>query len=292
MADATLPGLMLTGTHAARPAATAVGSGALYSCSTHSLVYQSNGTVWSTWATLGGGAPAAHAASHQNGGADEIDATGLTGAGGGGSDPIADKHGTPTTAHEFTTSSLAAFTSIGTPTADADTSVEGHYYISNAAATGLKGHYVAAPAEPWTAITKVVAPLKPLDGRVMGSLFAGTSDLLGGVDVTHFRSVSSVLNFTQSYWNGNPPALNTLVNTGAATEWQSPVYYAIVATTSTAVKMYASTDGMMWEEYNRGNPGYALDAIGIGLALQGAKSSAAFDYLRIWNSALTLLALP
>lgn len=54
MADATLPGLLLTGTHAARPAATAVGSGALYSCSTHLLIYQSDGATWSTWATLTG----------------------------------------------------------------------------------------------------------------------------------------------------------------------------------------------------------------------------------------------
>lgn len=40
--------------HANRPAATAVPAGALYSCSTHSLVYRSNGTTWSTWATLAG----------------------------------------------------------------------------------------------------------------------------------------------------------------------------------------------------------------------------------------------
>lgn len=44
---------LLTGTHAARPAATAVPSGTLYSCSDHGLVYQSDGAVWSTWATLG-----------------------------------------------------------------------------------------------------------------------------------------------------------------------------------------------------------------------------------------------
>lgn len=56
MADTTLPGLLLAGNHASRPAATAVGTGALYACSTHGLIYQSNGATWSTWATLGGGA--------------------------------------------------------------------------------------------------------------------------------------------------------------------------------------------------------------------------------------------
>src|SRR5688572_24967081 len=50
----TFTGHVLTGTHAARPAASAVPEGALYSCTTHSLVYQSNLTAWSTWATLSG----------------------------------------------------------------------------------------------------------------------------------------------------------------------------------------------------------------------------------------------
>jgi hypothetical protein len=46
---------LLDGTHASRPAATAVPTGTLYSCSDHSLVYQSDGSAWATWATLGGG---------------------------------------------------------------------------------------------------------------------------------------------------------------------------------------------------------------------------------------------
>lgn len=41
--------------HANRPAATDVPSGALYSCSDHDLVYQSDGATWTTWATVGGG---------------------------------------------------------------------------------------------------------------------------------------------------------------------------------------------------------------------------------------------
>lgn len=55
MVAITIPGMFLTGTHAARPAASAVGGGTLYSCSDHSLIYQSDGSAWSTWATVGGG---------------------------------------------------------------------------------------------------------------------------------------------------------------------------------------------------------------------------------------------
>jgi hypothetical protein len=54
VSDTTLPGLMLTGTHAARPSATAVGTGTLYSCTTHSLIYQSLAGSWGTWANLAG----------------------------------------------------------------------------------------------------------------------------------------------------------------------------------------------------------------------------------------------
>lgn len=54
MATTTLPGVLLTGNHASRPAANTVSKGTLYSCTTHSLIYQSDGSSWSTWATLGG----------------------------------------------------------------------------------------------------------------------------------------------------------------------------------------------------------------------------------------------
>jgi hypothetical protein len=53
-AIATLPVLFATGIHASRPAASAVGKGGLYSCTTHSLVYQTDGSSWSTWANLAG----------------------------------------------------------------------------------------------------------------------------------------------------------------------------------------------------------------------------------------------
>ena len=49
MAALTLPGVLLTGDHASRPAATAVANGALYACSTHGTIYQSDGATWSTW---------------------------------------------------------------------------------------------------------------------------------------------------------------------------------------------------------------------------------------------------
>lgn len=54
VATLTVPGMFLTGDHASRPAANAVGKGALYSCTDHDLIYQSDGSSWSTWADVSG----------------------------------------------------------------------------------------------------------------------------------------------------------------------------------------------------------------------------------------------
>lgn len=59
MATITVPGMFLTGNHAGRPAAGDVGKGSIYSCTDHGLIYQSDGSSWTTWATLGGGGSSA-----------------------------------------------------------------------------------------------------------------------------------------------------------------------------------------------------------------------------------------
>lgn len=45
--------VLLVDTHANRPDATTVPDGTLFSCEDHDLIYQSDGSTWSTWATLG-----------------------------------------------------------------------------------------------------------------------------------------------------------------------------------------------------------------------------------------------
>lgn len=52
---ATVAGILLTGNHAGRPSS-GVSAGTLYSCTTHSLIYQTSdtGSTWGTWATLTG----------------------------------------------------------------------------------------------------------------------------------------------------------------------------------------------------------------------------------------------
>lgn len=91
MALQSFPAHVLTGDHASLPLATDVAPGTLYSCTDHGIIYQSDGAVWADWATITGAAPGAHAASHQNGGADEISVAGLSGLLADGQTPIAHK---------------------------------------------------------------------------------------------------------------------------------------------------------------------------------------------------------
>lgn len=58
---------ILEGDHASRPSASTTPNGALYSCSTHSLVYKNNDGTWETWATLGATASAALTINAQTG---------------------------------------------------------------------------------------------------------------------------------------------------------------------------------------------------------------------------------
>jgi hypothetical protein len=74
MASSDLPDVLGGGDHASRPAATAVVAGATYSCTTHSLEYQSDGAAWSTRSTFG------TAGGYAPGGTDVAVADGGTGA--------------------------------------------------------------------------------------------------------------------------------------------------------------------------------------------------------------------
>ena len=49
IAPATVPGVLRTGIHSARPAATDVAVGTIYACSTHGTIDQSDGATWSTY---------------------------------------------------------------------------------------------------------------------------------------------------------------------------------------------------------------------------------------------------
>ena len=75
-------------THANRPAVSAVPKGALYPCTTHGIVYRSDGTTWANWAALPPPGGAAGQVLTKNSGTDGDWGWG-TASGGGGSTILA-----------------------------------------------------------------------------------------------------------------------------------------------------------------------------------------------------------
>lgn len=249
--------------------------------------------------------PNAHAATHAAAGGDEIDVTGLAGfpggstnflradgtfaapAGGGAAqDTIFEMLGTPDTAFEFDTTSLAGLTVVGTPTAeDANTTVPGNYYIKPP--TSNSGRLATAPALPFTVIAKLSdASLRAnthTAALVIAETPTGKLRLIGPIFSSSWLMEHSEWN-TPTSFSAAPFAT---VNTGPL----GPVYMAIRVNTLTSVDYFWSTNGQLWRPLGIArNSGMA--AVGYaGLVAKndgGAQMAAAFDFLRIWNSALDL----
>lgn len=85
------------GTHGSRPAATAVPAGSLYECTTHSLIYRSDGTAWATWAAVVPPGGSSTQVLTKNSGTD-YDIAWAAGGSGGGSSILASMSYNPATA--------------------------------------------------------------------------------------------------------------------------------------------------------------------------------------------------
>jgi hypothetical protein len=193
-------------------------------------------------------------------------------------DVIAGIFGTPDTAFEFSTSSLTGLTTIGSPdTEDANTTVPGHYFISDNDNTGV-GTYVAA-SPPFTVITKLSdRTLVNVDGCKSG-LFVGDSSPSLGSDcngILHGNSNGNV-------W-AEVIATSNITNTFGGTP---PIYFAIRVNSTTDVDMLFSNNGRVWYKIvDSRNPSITIATCGLYIYSAGSNlQSAAFDFLRIWNSA-------
>lgn len=212
---------------------------------------------------------------------------GAAGTGGGAaSDPVFDVLGDPDTTFEFDSSSLTGLTALSpTPDVeDADTTVPGHYFLSDdASGTACCGRYATAPSAPFTAVTKISGASIRDDfngvGIFIGAATPGAMDILFyGISsrYPHGNAFSNPTSFASNFWNP----------TGYA--WhETPFYLAIRVNSSTDVDYLFSMDGLSWVKgVDSRDPSLTIGAVGLCLKSQNANGlSAAFDYLRIWNSA-------
>ena len=204
----------------------------------------------------------------------------------GGSDPVQELLGTPDTAFEFQSASLVGLTAL-TPTPDvenADTTVPDCYYLmDNAAGVSVCGRYVAAPAPPYTAVTLVkdfnLNAVENAAGLFYGDAVPGAFDMLGLQ--SSGRNIKG-----NSYTN---PTTDGGVFLNTYSDISAPVWFAFVVNTDNDVDFLFSMNGWVWRLLmDAVNPTPTPDVVGIAMKSQAAGGcAAAFDYLRIWNSAKT-----
>lgn len=198
-------------------------------------------------------------------------------------DPILKMFGTPTTDYDFNTSDLSAWTSWGGSglADDAHTTVPGHYYLKcTNSGSGVAGRYVTAPAAPFTVIAKLSDFYRNSYGGVglaVGVTSPGAIRLL--LPTNAGMRVDSMTPTSFS---------STLATNGEGSETMER-YLAIVVNSSTDHDYYYSGGGMIWSALLLNhNFGAAVGTVGLGGNPEAAAGTAgAFDYMRIWNSALT-----
>jgi hypothetical protein len=198
----------------------------------------------------------------------------------GAEDPVADALGTPDTAFEFETSSLTGLTAIGTAdVVDAHTTVPHNLYFRDDGGSYV-GRYLAATV-PFTVVTRMTdKELVFTDGYKAG-VFVGDSSPALSADC----DVLLIGNSGHTIWV-ELAATTNVYNLGQALP--TSCYLAIRVNSSTDVDYLVSVNGRIWRKHvDSRNPGIGTIA-SCGLCIAGSTSplmAAAFDYLRIWNSA-------
>lgn len=209
-------------------------------------------------------------------------------------DPIAYYFGTPTTAYEFETTSLTGLTTMGSPDLmNAHTSFPGHLIISDNDGTQT-GLYAAVTA-PFTAISKMTAGDAAVGFQYIG-MFTGITTpgkfvymgiVNGGTPVIAMRTMTGPT-------DGSPGA-PSMYRPPTLSQGIMPSYWAISCVSDTDISYYYSPNGVIWWPMllNHNNT-MTVGSIGFAVsqyAGSGVAAQAIWDYLRIWNTALTIPAL-
>lgn len=213
----------------------------------------------------------------------------VSGGGGGVEDPIESVYGTPDTQFEFDSSSLTGLTALSnTPDVeDADTSVPSGYYVQdNASGLAWCGRYITPPTTPYTAIAKIMAGNMRNNHNRM-CLFIGEATP-GAMDVFAWGANDRNVVLERQ----TPTSHSASVATGED-RLVPPLWLAIRVNSASNVDFICSWDGRIWNAVVTGrNPSITIGSLGIAVKSENASGAAgAFDYLRVWESALSFLGV-
>lgn len=202
------------------------------------------------------------------------------------SDPVLAAFGVPATAFEFDSTSLTGLTALtnAATTVNAHTTVPGHYFIK-APAAGVAGHYAAIPgAYPWTAITKI-SDYNARGNYNEAGIFVGVAT--PGSLRTLGIGYGTLQGIQTEQWT-NPTTYSSSPQSMSRDAGLMPMWFAIRANSNTSVDFLVSYNGRTWFALASAvNLGITIGSVGIFGKSDGSNVSVAFDFLRIYTSALT-----
>lgn len=209
------------------------------------------------------------------------------GGGGGASDPIADLFGAPATAYEFDTTSTTGLTALGSLDAESfHTQIAGHLFMQDNDGS-FAGRYHSASA-PFTAIAK-------LSSAYINSNYQRAHLFIGEAAPAAILTIGPCHDNGYAFQARKWTALNG--STSTPTHVFVPVYYpvseyylAAVVNSTTDVDLYVSQNGRVWfRVVDAYNPSMTIGSVGLVVTTFGGgpTTRAAWDFLRIWTSALT-----
>ena len=282
---------LLEGIHSARPAANAVPQGTLYACSTHGLIYQSDGTsTWSTWASLGAVADILDLPTAETDTSLVLAPDGAGGVefraetGGGGTDPTIPSGGTL-----YDGTSTTGFTSFGSPdTFDADTTVPDCFYVNkNTMGTNnLVGAYHSVGSFPKTYTMRLE------DARLFRQYQAAgiaIGEAGGAGKFVHWgliRDPTVIGPFLQRYAWTTPSASSSNTDygnngNGSIGVGKLPVWLRYIVASSTDVTFQVSLNGFIYETMAASvNPGFTIGVFGFSMyTFTAVQMSMAIDWI-------------
>lgn len=210
-------------------------------------------------------------------------------------DPVIQVLGVPDTAFEFDTSSLTGLTTFGSPdTVNANTTLPDCLYLKDTNTTWQFCGVYAAATPPFTAIVRVVDDTMRQDYQY-ACMFVGESPP-GKMDIFGVRYNSAGVNRgAGGYLSASPTDSSGTGSVGGGPAWIPAGHYiAMVVNTSSDIRWWFSQNGYVWRQVASGRSlGGTVGVVGITInaGQPGGGSqvvTGAFDYLRIWNSVLTL----
>jgi len=174
-----------------------------------------------------------------------------------------------------TSDPMTGWTTLGTPAAhDINSTVKSHYYVkTTTASVALMGIYKAKTV-PFTVTCKMADYLYTATTSMRAGLFV--SEAAPGALSSIAMSNSGVVLVTawtnRTTFSSNPGTINVSV---------TPLYFQIVATSSTNVNYYVSLTGKVWTAVlTAHNPGFTVGAAGLLVNHGGVTTEAIFDWIR------------